>query len=268
MLKTTHAFCVLLIDPYLMLEQDYVKRIVLNTAKILLLCWILQHIFADIILTALRDNISMKQSENVQSNQLIQIKAHVHQTDHFGILWAILVNHVLYRLLILTLYWENVENVTKIKNGTNKQDNANLLSKIVDKVTILINLPRNVLCKVMTLIHFVLLKDLSGTIKPIAVISVGMINLSTIKLKKHVVYVLINKASINLRSNASQNQLLHNAPQMNITTANLSNVKKEELLQCAHHQLHTGIQLISNVFNAQQINLRSMLKLCNANNAH
>ena len=42
--------------------------------------------FVDTIQTVLKDNILMRQSENAQNNQLIQMKVHAHQIDHFGIL--------------------------------------------------------------------------------------------------------------------------------------------------------------------------------------
>lgn len=70
-----------------------------------------------------------------------------------------------------------------------------------------------------------------------------------IQFKEYAEYVTSDSNSINLRNNVIQKLFNQYVVQMKFTILKLVVVKKEELLQCVHHQLHIGILLILDAVN-------------------
>ena len=175
-----HVLHVLLTNLCLMLELGYVKKIVLNSAKIQYFYSILQLTYVDTTLTVFQVSILTKLWGNVQLRLHTRMKVLVRLLDHFGILSVTHANHAQPKLHILMYYLKVVENAIPTKLGMKTREYVSL-HKVVGMDIFSIVWAKNVFLKLMTPILYVHRKDLSGMRWHIRATSVAIRNHTTIQ---------------------------------------------------------------------------------------
>ncbi len=120
----------------------------------------------------------------------------------------------------------------------------------------------------MILIHYAHLKDPFGMKPLIHAINAIMIGHIMILPKKYVEYATLNNKLINLQINVYLKLYAQHVALISCLILKLIYVKKEGLLQCAHHQHLIGIRLILDALNALPQLQHLIKELINARLVH